>query len=172
VIRKEVNTKGIVVSILVIAVLSLMLAAPLAAAEGAIWTDKADYAPEEIVTIFGSGFVANAEITGSVIRPTLPDPMADTWVSTSDADGNFTYVYQLDGITGTYTVTATDGTNTATVTFTDAVNLKISGKDESQHPNTGSEEDLGNVVKGTTLDTQPNNLSFLHLQHSVQLVAL
>ena len=83
----------------------------------AIWTDKPDYHPEETVTIFGSNFPTNAQITISVTRP---DSTVNIWTATSDPAGNFTTTYQLDGITGNYTVTATDGTNTANTTFTDA----------------------------------------------------
>jgi uncharacterized repeat protein (TIGR01451 family) len=107
---------------------SLMLAASLislaysmvkvnGANQPVIWTDKPDYYPEETVTIFGSNFLANAQITASVTRP---DSTVNNWAVTSDSDGNFTTTYQLDGIQGTYTVVATDGTNTANTTFTDA----------------------------------------------------
>ncbi len=34
-----------------------------------IWTDKADYAPEELVTIYGANFTANAPIAVNVTRP-------------------------------------------------------------------------------------------------------
>jgi hypothetical protein len=126
VIRKEVNTKGILVSILLIAVLSMMFAAPLAAAEGAtIRTDKADYAPEETVTIFGSGFNAFTDATVTIERP---NGWIDTIPAVADGIGDFTCTYQLDGITGSYMVTATDETgNTATTTFTDAelVNVEV-----------------------------------------------
>jgi len=81
-----------------------------------IWTDKTDYQPGDTVTIYGSGFLANAPITVSVTRP---DFTVDSWTATSDSDGKFTTAYPLDGILGTYTVTASDGTNTASTTFTD-----------------------------------------------------
>jgi hypothetical protein len=111
------TTKGIFVSIVMIVTVSMLFAGLLAAAEGAtIWTDKVDYAPEETVTIFGSGFNADAAVTGTVTRP---DGVVDPWTTTADSAGNFEATYPLDGITGTYTVTATDGTNTATTTFTD-----------------------------------------------------
>jgi hypothetical protein len=109
------DTKGVLV---VIVVLSLIFAAPLAAAEGTtIWTDKADYAPEEIVTINGTNFNLETVISISLTRP---DGHVDSWEVTSDSSGGFITEYVLDGITGTYMVTATDGTNTATTTFTDA----------------------------------------------------
>jgi hypothetical protein len=86
-----------------------------------IKTDKTDYSPEETVTIFGSGFLANAEVTVTVTRPDgNVNPPA--WTVTSDESGNFETAYLLDGILGTYTVVATDVTNTAIITFTDAIN--------------------------------------------------
>lgn len=88
-----------------------------ASAEGAmIWTDKQDYAPEETVTIYGSGFIPGSIIGISVTRP---DGVVDTWSTMSDESGLLVTTYLLDGITGTYDVSATDGTNTATTTFSD-----------------------------------------------------
>jgi hypothetical protein len=86
-------------------------------AEGAtIWTDKGDYGPEETVTIFGSGFLANKQVA---ITIRAPDSSVATIYATTDGSGAFTAYYTLDGMEGTYTVAATDGTNTATTTFTD-----------------------------------------------------
>ncbi len=92
--------------------------APSMAQSASVWTDKPDYAPGEVVTISGSGFLANAEVAVAVERP---DGVTDTVAPApvTDDTGYFTCTYQLDGIEGTYTVTATDGTNTATTTFTD-----------------------------------------------------
>jgi hypothetical protein len=81
-----------------------------------IWTDKSDYSPEETVTIFGSGFLANKQVA---ITITAPDSSVTTIYATTDGSGAFTAYYTLDGMGGTYTVAATDGTNTATTTFTD-----------------------------------------------------
>src|SRR2546426_3547759 len=80
-------------------------------------TDKPDYSPEEVVTITGSGFLANTNVDMSVTRP---NGQVDSWSVDSDGSGAFTTTYQLDGITGNYTVDAGDGTNSATTTFTDA----------------------------------------------------
>ena len=82
----------------------------------AVWTDKEDYLPGDTSTISGSGFNANAEITVSVTRP---DGIVNTWSTISNDLGSFTTTYALDGIRGTYAVTATDGTNAASTTFTD-----------------------------------------------------
>jgi len=103
-----------------------------------ITTDKADYAPEEVVTVTGTGFAAGTTYVVPVKRPNGSivkgdgsfQPGADE--VTSDGDGNFTYRYQLDGVTGTYEVRAyvSDGsawsdsrwseTPVARMTFTDA----------------------------------------------------
>jgi uncharacterized repeat protein (TIGR02543 family) len=107
----------IAVMLVFLLTLILVVVAPLVFAGGAVvWTDKEDYAPEETVTIFGSGFLPNAQVTVSVTRP---DSHVDTIYAVTDEYDNFTCTYQLDGIEGVYTVTATDGTNTATTTFTD-----------------------------------------------------
>ena len=106
---------------IILATSLVLLACTMAKSNGSsqavIWTDKPDYYPEETVTIFGSGFLPNAPVTVSVTRP---DSIVNNWTVTSGLDGSFTTTYVLDGITGTYGVTATDGTNTATTTFTDA----------------------------------------------------
>ena len=87
-----------------------------------IWTTdvygnpKTDFAPEETVYIHGSNFLANNNVDVSITRP---DGTIDLGNSFSDEFGNFNYDYILDGITGTYYVTATDGTNTAETTFVD-----------------------------------------------------
>ncbi len=84
-----------------------------------IWTDKDDYSPGETVTIYGSGFNPNAEITITIVQP---NGTVDTIITSSDSNGEFTtyYVIDNDDPVGLYTVTATDGTNTAYTTFTDA----------------------------------------------------
>jgi len=81
-----------------------------------IWTDKEDYGPGETVYIFGSGFKSLANVTVAVERP---NGVVDKVYALTDISGGFTCTYQLDGIVGTYTVVATDGTNMATTTFTD-----------------------------------------------------
>jgi uncharacterized repeat protein (TIGR01451 family) len=97
--------------------LALPMAMPVAADSAAVWTDEPDYSPEETVTISGSGFNALADVTVTIERP---NGIVDMVGASTDEDGSFTCTYQLDGITGTYTVTATDGINTASTTFTDS----------------------------------------------------
>jgi uncharacterized surface anchored protein len=98
----------------------------------ALSTDKEDYHPEETVVITGTGFVPNAIYTIAVTRPdgsvVIGDgsftPGSDTVLT--DASGNFTYNYILDGIMGLYRIDAVDagGLVVATKTFTDC-NAKI-----------------------------------------------
>jgi hypothetical protein len=114
--------KKILFSMLVVLVsIALVLPAAVLADTGAsIWTDKEDYAPEEVVTISGSGFLVDTEVTITVERP---DGVVVTVDASTDDAGSFACTYQLDGIGGTYLVTATDGTSTATTTFEDAVTI-------------------------------------------------
>ncbi len=83
-----------------------------------IWTDKADYAPESVVTIYGTGFLPNTTVTLTV---TNPDATTATWSVLSNSTDGFATTYQLDSLGGTYYVNATDGTNNAETTFTDSI---------------------------------------------------
>jgi len=122
---KHVRKLSRILVLLAVLMVSAMLVLASVRAEGTatIWTDKADYSPGETVTIYGSGFVADACVTITVTRP---DSSMDTWSVTADSSGAFTTTYLLDGITGTYLVTATDGTNTATTTFADTFAVAVS----------------------------------------------
>jgi len=101
----------------------LLVLTPLVGASEAptLWTDKADYAPGETVTIFGAGF-APGPITLTVTRPdgevnNIPDVLADEY-------GAFTATYPLNGIEGTYLAIATDSEGqTAQTTFTDGTKV-------------------------------------------------
>jgi len=104
-------------TIILMLVLSMIIVAPLTHAAGAtIWTDKPDYCPEETVPISGSGFLASASVTVTITRP---DSIMDTIYASTDESGDLSCTYQLNGITGTYNVVATDEVNTASTTFTD-----------------------------------------------------
>jgi hypothetical protein len=115
---KHVRKLSQMLLLLTVLMLSAMLILASVKAEGTatIWTDKADYSPGETVTIYGSGFIADASVTITVTRP---DNSTNECSVTSDSSGGFTTTYVLDGIEGLYTIVATDGTNTATTTFTD-----------------------------------------------------
>ena len=115
----------LVLSALLMLFVLLMLMSSGVHATAAVWTDKADYEAWETVTISGSGFNPNANIDVTI---TKPDGVVDTGSTMSNASGNFVYYYVLNGIVGTYTVTATDGTNSASTTFTEgAITPKIWG---------------------------------------------
>jgi hypothetical protein len=104
--------------------LSMVFVVPMTYATGAtIWTDKPDYSPGDTPIISGSGFLLNANVTISITRP---NSTMDRIYATTNGSGGFTCDYQLDGVTGTYNITATDGTNTATTQFTDTAVVKIS----------------------------------------------
>jgi len=93
------------------------------ASEAVIWTDKPDYLPGEIVTIFGSGFLADSTIEINVTRP---DATIDKDVAPTNGTGCFEYYYDLDGIIGQYNVTATDGISVAATFFTDGLHVDFS----------------------------------------------
>lgn len=103
-------------------------------ATAVVWTDKADYWPWEIVTIYGSGFNPNVYYDIPVIRPDGSIVRGDGsltlgWDTVqADLSGKFTYFYQLDGIVGLYEVRvynspwsgSLDQAPLATTTFTEA----------------------------------------------------
>src|SRR3972149_7825801 len=113
---------------------------PGSAHNGAVTTDKADYAPDETVIVTGSGFGAGESLDIPVIRPNgsivVGDgSFADGWDAVvADGNGNFPYPYVLNGILGTYTVEvyptpwggpASGETPLANTTFTDAINKTL-----------------------------------------------
>ncbi|MCX6710460.1 MAG: hypothetical protein NTZ02_00015, partial [Candidatus Woesearchaeota archaeon] len=125
----------------------LMVAYPVAAAS--VWTtdenqtNKTDFAPSDTVYISGSGFDAASADNPVQISVTRPDGAIHlctdtTWCPESlPTTPEFSlYPYILDGIEGTYTIDASDGSNPASITFTDA-DMKI------DHPSGGD------VVSGT-----------------------
>jgi hypothetical protein len=87
-----------------------------------IQSDKADYAPGELVTLTGSGWQP-----GESVNIVVNDDVGQTWNRnvnvTADASGNISDSFNLpDWFVATYTVTATGVTSgTATHTFTDAL---------------------------------------------------
>jgi uncharacterized protein YfaS (alpha-2-macroglobulin family) len=96
-------------------VLAVLLATASSASAAVISTDKDDYAPEETVQISGIGFSGVVQID-----VTRPDANVESGTATAGSDGTFVYLYVLDGITGEYTVVASDGAgNTASTSFTD-----------------------------------------------------
>ncbi len=83
-----------------------------------IWTDKADYNPGQIVTIYGTGFLPNSDIALNVTK--LSDNNTTSWTAISSTNGSFVTTYQIDKEGAPlYSITATDGVDTAKTTFTD-----------------------------------------------------
>jgi hypothetical protein len=114
--------KKLGIGLLMVVILAVLPA--LSYASGAsVWTDKENYASDETVTIYGSGFSHGATVTITITAPDLTN--ATIYVET-DESGGFVAYYKLDGMEGTYTVTATDGTNMATTTFTEPLGITVS----------------------------------------------
>jgi hypothetical protein len=92
------------------------------APEPTIQSDKADYAPGELVTLTGSGWKA-----GESVNIKVNDTYGASWSRnvnvTADASGNVTDSFNLpDWFVSDYDVTATGAqSGTATTTFTDSV---------------------------------------------------
>ena len=91
--------------------------------QASIWTTdeygnpQNDFPPDSDVYIHGAGFNPTSAITINITRP---DTIVETFYDSSGSEGNFTYIYDLNGLEGEYTVNATDGSNSAQVTFTDS----------------------------------------------------
>jgi hypothetical protein len=84
-----------------------------------IQSDKADYAPGELVTLTGSGWQA-----GESVHINVNDDVGQTWSYnhdvTADASGNISDSFNLpDWFVAAYSVTATGSSGTATTSFTD-----------------------------------------------------
>ena len=105
-----------------------------------IWTtdelgvEQSDFAPGDMVYIHGEGFEPYTQITQIDITRPDPDftvescPLAgrcDAILPITDDAGAFSYyVYDLNGIEGTYIIDASDGTNSAQIMFTDGTNFR------------------------------------------------
>lgn len=104
-----------------------------------VCTDYSDYAPTEVATVTGSGFNGFSYLQIKVIRPdgtsSTGNDVNTQWPTSYDTvnvvDGKFTYVYNLDGILGTYTIQVIDGENVLAIhTFTDNIGYDKSGYDK------------------------------------------
>jgi hypothetical protein len=117
-----------------------------------ITSDKEDYAPAELVTLTSGNWQPSEWVVVSV-----NDNVGQSWSITTnkqaDANGAFTYQFNLPNWFvaqyHVYTYGTTSGV--ATADFTDAVNLKILGKDNGSHSKQQNEEDLGSFPQGTSL---------------------
>jgi len=85
-----------------------------------VWSNKKEYDPSETARLYGYGFKVLSQINITILRPDL---VKDTVQTLTDEFGYFACQYLLDGIHGTFTVTATDGANVATTTFDNALYL-------------------------------------------------
>jgi uncharacterized repeat protein (TIGR01451 family) len=137
-VNKRLKFIGLILFVVVLTFANLLVPFSARAEGTTIWTDKADYSPGEIVTIYGEGFQGTVTLT--VVRP---DGSVDSWTIEASENGNFETTYQLDGIVGEYTVTAKDGINTATTTFTDGPLTY----NPSRYPATGSAQ----VAQGSSI---------------------
>ena len=158
---------GVLLSIFVIALLLTSAALlthswnPLTStsSKAQIWTEDAggnirtDFEPDETVYICGFGFSLNAQIE---ITITKPDNTVFQDSTLSDGNGNFIYPYLLDGIRGTYYVTATDGVNSASATFDDSP--KLQGFDK-----TAGKWSSGSLTGWKELDWVPYRIRFKDL---------
>lgn len=147
----------ILITLAVFATLTMLtLAVAQAQTQPIISTDKTDYAPNEQVTIYGSGFSANANIK---VEVTAPDPTGNAVLfATSDSIGTFTTLYGQPPplVEGVYTITATDQTNpakTATTTFTDKVpkNVYVGATTGGTVTYSPQGTGIGSVAAGTVL---------------------
>ncbi|MBI5951934.1 MAG: VWA domain-containing protein [Chloroflexi bacterium] len=135
----------------ILAILTMVLGAPMSVAaapqaegESAIptlTTDKADYMPDEVVTITGSGFQPLATLDIPVTRPNGSIVKGDGsfelgWDTvTTDEQGGFTYYYQLNGVLGEYVIEVyplpwegpeSDDTLLASAVFSDHTSMTLS----------------------------------------------
>jgi hypothetical protein len=103
-----------------------------------IQSDKADYAPGELVTLTGSGWQA-----GESVNIVVNDDVGQTWNRNvnviADPSGNITDQFNLpDWFVATYSVTATAASGTANTTFTDA-NVQVTSPSPARFPATGQQ---------------------------------
>ncbi len=112
------------VSMMVLVLVSGVLA-PFTTASAAlvatVSTDQVSYLPGEQVVITGFGFIPEANI---LVTVTLPNGQNDFLTANSDRFGAFETTYQVEGLSGDYTVAATDGFSTAITVFADAIQIQ------------------------------------------------
>jgi hypothetical protein len=151
--EKNCSEKGRYYLLIVGTLLGIFLMTGFASAIPTVTTDKADYSPGAIVTVSGSGFEANTVYDIPIIRPdgsivTGDGTYTPGWDSvTSDNSGAFTYLYELNGIEGLYTIevylSSWNGPDSsdellASTTFTDAIGVTFEGfQAKSPGPTTG-----------------------------------
>ncbi len=120
-----------------------------------IETNKDDYSPGEVVHVAGRGWAPGETVNLHMTEEPNTHADVDTNV-VADGQGAFSIHYydvQTHDIGVTFTLTVTGGTSgsVAIATFTDAINLRVTGKDGAQHDALADEEDLGSIGQGVTL---------------------
>ncbi|MBI1761329.1 MAG: hypothetical protein HYR56_07835 [Acidobacteria bacterium] len=93
------------------------------ASAAAVTTDKTDYAPGEVATITGTGFLPNQSVS-LLLERDPPTPATTTWTAQADATGNFTTAYNVveTDLNVSFILTASgqpDNYPVAQTTFTD-----------------------------------------------------
>ena len=122
------GTKQILVLAVALVILLSMGVGPFvhASTSGAtLTTDKQDYSPTQTVYITGNGFTPSPNVVITVQRPDLSVQscvLSSTpgFLDPCPTTSSFTVRYQLDGILGTYVVTATTVTDNVQTSFTDS----------------------------------------------------
>jgi parallel beta-helix repeat protein len=113
---RQMRPRARALAIAAVAMVLMGVVAPVASIQASsatptLWTGQADYAPESVVDVHGSGFEPGARYAIPVQRPdgsiVLVDPVTHVarpgWDTvTAAADGSLSYSYQLDGIQGGY----------------------------------------------------------------------
>jgi len=114
--------------LLVVALVAVMLLFPLLITESKaeyttpiVWSDQKEYDPSATASLFGYGFNAFSPITITIVRP---DSVEDTVETSTDEFGYFSTQYLLDGLHGTFNVTATDGVHVAKTSFDNCLYLR------------------------------------------------
>jgi hypothetical protein len=93
-----------------------------------VWSNKRDYDPSEMAYLYGYGFTPLTQVTVTIVRPDFVEDVVQT---STDEFGYFACQYLLDGIHGTFNVTATDGVNVATTTFNNSLYLNASWQSQN-----------------------------------------
>jgi hypothetical protein len=146
--------RSLVVTLLTLAAAFALFAFTSTANAGAatLSTDKADYAPGEVVHISGTGFAPGATYAmpvkrpdGSIVTidPVTHIPLPGWGFATADPVGSLAYDYQLNGIQGEYEARAYPATwsgdwsepSLASVTFTDGTRTFDQCKDDTDNDN-------------------------------------
>src|SRR5215218_5878498 len=127
--RTKLRSKFTLLLIVCAALIAVPVAAALAQDAGTspaptIQSDKADYAPGELVTLTGSGWVP-----GESVNIVVNDDVGQTWNRNvnviADPSGNISDSFNLpEFFVANYSVTATGGSGTATTSFTDTAKLQ------------------------------------------------